>query len=472
MPTDDQDDRYPPSHEEHFDRIRAHAFNQLDAATRETTNLHLDRRLHPAGALIGPEHQEIRAERDTFVVFADHDPMANFGHRCTYFLYDAGSGDFYGRAAAKFPPFADARPESLEPFHAPVQFQVDGPVYRIKPILPCPIIWPDGDRWAILYSGMSNKRHLNDMEFLYRTLVDRFGFAPDHIFVCNYDCSLNTQDGLQVTWPGDNTPYRMPVNFRGNQTEFESAVDAVKARIGREDLLLVHTNNHGDYDGTPGSSFLCTYPNWGKYYASDFAAKLGQLPAYRKLIVMMEQCNSGGFNNYIIANSTADATSVASAAIESQSSYVSADGNWDPFARDWIAAQAGHTPFGTALSFNPDTDGDGRIEAEEAFSYAYAVRDLRDSPNFTESSEAGGDIALGQEYIVWWWWCWILRELLEPEYLRLPIPEYYRILNSFQPELAKLVAELERRSETLEREFRPVIAAALHDMFGSGNGQS
>ena len=115
---------------------------------------------------------------------------------------------------------------------------------------------------------------------------------------------------------------------------------------------------------------------------------------------MLEQCNSGGFNGSIIAKSPAAATSVASAAIESQSSYVSADGNWDPFARDWIAAQAGHDPFGAALAFNPDTDADGRIEAEEAYEYANAVKDPRDSPNFSESSEAGGDIALGQGYIV------------------------------------------------------------------------
>ena len=211
---------------------------------------------------------------------------------------------------------------------------------------------------------------------------------------------MTTQDGVQTIWPGDGTAYRIKVNAQGNRAAFEAAVDHLKTRIHALDTLLIHCNNNGDYDGTPGTSFLCTYPSWGKYYNADFSAKLAELPKFRQLIVMLEQCNSGGFNGSIIAKSPAAATSVASAAIESQSSYVSADGNWDPFARDWIAAQAGHDPFGAALAFNPDTDTDGRIEAEEAYEYANAVKDPRDSPNFSESSEAGGDIALGQGYIV------------------------------------------------------------------------
>ena len=42
---------------------------------------------------------------------------------------------------------------------------------------------------------------------------------------------------------------------------------------------------------------------------------------------MMEQCNSGGFNSYVISKSTASATSIASAAIETKSSYATSDGN-------------------------------------------------------------------------------------------------------------------------------------------------
>ena len=56
-----------------------------------------------------------------------------------------------------------------------------------------------------------------------------------------------------------------------------------------------------------------------------------------------------------------------------------------PFARDWIAAQAGQDAFGAALALNPDST-QRKVEASEAFNYADAVKDARDSPNFSQLS--------------------------------------------------------------------------------------
>jgi hypothetical protein len=450
-----------------FDRVRTHAFQQLSWQRRQTTNLHLDRRIYRAGEPIGPKRQRIVAERPTILVFADDEPRANFSHPCRYLFYDANSGDFYREAPAQFPPYVRAKPETLQPFHEPVQFIEHPTLFTVRFPLRCPILLPEGDRYAILFAGMSNKRHLNDLEFLYRTLVDLYAFDPTHIYALSYDGTLNTQDGVQTTWPGDGTAYRIQITGEGTRAAFEAAIDDLKGRLQREDMLLIHTNNHGGYDGTPGTADLCTYPNMDGYYASDFASKLGELPRCRELIVMMEQCHAGGFNAPILAQSPADATSVASAALEPYSSYVSADGNWDPFARDWIAAQAGHDPFGGALAFNPDADTDGKIEAEEAFDYANAVKDPRDTPNFSESSESGGDIALGQDYIVWSWWCLILHKLLEPYYLKLPPEEYYAKLHQVLPELARLVASLEETSAALRTEYTEKVASVIASSFGA-----
>jgi hypothetical protein len=191
------------------------------------------------------------------------------------------------------------------------------------------------------------------------------------------------------------------------------------------------------------------------------------MPKFRKLIVMMEQCHAGGFNAPIVANSPADVTSVASAATEPNSSYVTADLNWDPFARDWIAAQASHDPFGASLAFNPDGDSNGIIEAEEAFNYANIVKDPRDTPNFSESSEAGGDISLGQEYtIYWWWWCILLHEVLEKYYIKLPPEEYYARLRKAQPELTRLARSLNKTSDEMRKEYREKVGAIITSSFG------
>jgi hypothetical protein len=103
-------------------------------------------------------------------------------------------------------------------------------------------------------------------------------------------------------------------------------------------------NNDGGYDG-PGQAFLCCQGS-SDYHAADFGAKIGTLPAFRTLMVMNEICHSGGFNAPIIANSPATYTTVAAACEEPESSWA-APPNWefDSFARDWIAAVAGHDPF-------------------------------------------------------------------------------------------------------------------------------
>ncbi len=454
--------------------VQNHAFERLTYAQRETTNLHIDVHVYKTGEVIGPQFQKIKALKPSILIFADDEPMANFGHTCRYFMYDSKTGDFLHEKAARFPPVAKANQAmTLKAYHEPVRL-VENP-NLFKPYFPawrCPIIIPKGTRYAILFSGMSNKRHLNDMEFLYRTLIDIYAFNPAHIYVLNYDGSLNTQNGVQTIWPGDGTPYRISVTGAGNSAGFEAAINDLKGKIKPLDTLLIHCNNHGDSDTpdggitwVPNTAFLCTYPSWGKYYHTDFSNKLAELPKFRHLIVMLEQCHSGGFNASIIANSPADATSVASAATEFKNSYVSADGNWDPFARDWIAAQNGHTPFGGSLSYNPDTDSNGKIQANEAFQYAYTVRDLRDTPNYSESSAAGGDIALGQEYLVWWWWCRIWYAELLPYIKKLPPPEYYMRLNKIQPELARMTADLDKTSEALRKKTEARVKALVKKTF-------
>ncbi|MGA9596232.1 MAG: hypothetical protein WBV06_08750 [Acidimicrobiia bacterium] len=443
--------------------VREQAFAALAHHQRATTNLHLDERIIRRGTLIGPRRQNIRATRASVLVFADDDPMANFAHDCRYLLHDAKTGELDRVVPAVFPPWVKAPPETLSAFHQPVRY-VDDLVFRPQPIFPC-IRRTVGTRYAVLYAGMTNKRHLNDMEFLYRTLVDTYGFEPGNIYSLSYDGTLNTQDGVQSQWPGDNTNYRIQINGSGTRAALDGVVDTLKGRIERDDLLLIHTNNHGGWDGTAGTANLCTYPNWDGYYANDFAAKLGELPEFRKLIVMMEQCHAGGFNQPIIDQSPADATSVASAATEPNNSYVTADGNWDPFARDWVAAQAGHDCFGGALSLDPDTDHNGEIAASEAFSYADMVKDARDTPNFTQSSAAGGAIALGAEYTRLPWWCRLVLVDLRPWFLRIPPEEFYARLRRIEEELASVAAEADVAASQIEEQFTPQVREVLAKVF-------
>jgi len=449
-----------------IDYVKSGVVRNLSWAAARSTNLHIDSRVLRRGHEIMAYKQRIPLERNTIMVFADDAPRYNWAHACRYLLHDADTGELYNEVRAQFPPYMTGEvPETYEAFYQAVPIRDIEVYYPILPILRCPIRWARGNRYAVLFSGGSNNRHTNDLEFLYRTLRDIYGFPASHIYVLNYDGTINYNGNPKpvVSWPGDNTAYRMPVNGQGTKADLDSVLDTLKTRLKGEDLLLIHTNNHGGHNGT--ESYLCTYSG-PDYLASDFATKLGTLPEFRCLMVMMEQCHSGGFNSPILAHSTAALTTVSSACEELKNSI--GGPQFDPFARDWIAAMTGNTPYGGALASNPDTDGSGKVSAHEAHNYADAVKDPYDTPVYDQSSVAAGNTFLGQRYwYIWPIYCRLLVEVLRPYYLRRPIPEFYEIMHEkLMPELREVEARLAEVSTRQEAELREALTEIVKGTMG------
>ena len=376
--------------------IQDGAFRRLSTKRRATTNLFVLEDVQPAKSVIQAGHQAIPMKQDTAVVFVDDEPLANWSHDCRYLLHDADSGKLYQEVKAGFPPFLVNEPPTFKAFHTPVVAQNPlRKIWRLEKKIPFPWRIRKGQRYAVLFSGASNNRHTNDLEFLYRQLVDQFYFDEDKITVLNYDGTINYSGWPQpvTSWPGDGTAYTMPVHGPGTKQALADAIDALKPKLKNDDMLLIHTNNHGGHDGT--EAYLCTHSG-PDYTASDFASKLGELPDYADLVVMMEQCHSGGFNDVVIEASTADRTTFAGACTEGKSSIGGAD--FDPFAEDWIAAFAGADPYGASLVSDPDYDGSGKISAREAFAYADDVHDSYDSPVYSAYGSDAGDQHLHQKW--------------------------------------------------------------------------
>jgi len=472
----------PQESERVFQSIQNQAFNHLSPRQRETTNLYIDSHTYQRGETIGSPLQTIHIEAPTILVFADDQPLANFGHECRYLLYHAEKGSLLREIPARFPSTAGKSQSKLTQFHGPVQFVPTGPRFPIPINWFCPRLVPEGNRYAILAAGCTQARHLNDLEFCYRMLINQYGLDSKNIYVLNYDGQLHVWDSLPSAWPGDNTPYQIKVTDVGSRAAFQRAFNNLASKIKSDDLLFIHTNNHGD--GMPQPSFMCMptgpyapnsgiFPNWEAYYAADFASDLAVLPKYRGLIVMMEQCGSGGFNLPVLGSATAAAASVASACLGTQSSWASLDGLWDSFAHDWTAAMNGSYPGGVPLASNPDTDGDGVVDAQEAFNYALSVQNPNDTPNFNESAPAGGKLNLTQQYALIWTWCWILRPILEPVYAAAqpfppnpPDPGFYASLNRVTPELQKLIVPaLDRAFVGVRRELSPQIEKLVQSAF-------
>jgi hypothetical protein len=470
-----------------LEQIKQHAVNHLSAHRAQQTNLSVDTQIYEGGSEIGPPIQRITVDGPTLVVFADDDPMANWGHACRYLLYDAESGVLKREVPARLPS------GRLEPFYTPVQI-VRGPV-EPGPFWPpqrarCPVIIPDGNRYALLYAGFTMERHLNDLEFCYRTLRDVYAVPAENIIVLSFDGAMTVVNDswsgsspAPALWPGDGTPYEMVINGQGTLTGLQNAFSTLAKKMGPDDLLFIHTNNHGDTDTTgafigypaafPPGPNVAWSGEWVNLYAGTFAGLLATLPKIRASIVMMEQCGSGGFGPDILASSTAASTSFAAACAAWASSYAATylGAPWDAFAYQWIAAMAGQYPNGSALTSNPDTDGSFVLDTNDAFNYATTNDSAPDSPNISSAGANAGKLVLAEEYSFQWIWCWLWTSFAGPYYEevlkgKLTSTMFYQKLNEAVPNLQKtVVTESDRTLLELRRNLGPEIKEALAAAF-------
>jgi hypothetical protein len=472
-----------------LEQIKLHAVGYLSPVQGQQTNLSVNKQIFEKGEHIGPPVQRIVADERTVLVFADDDPLANWGHACRYLLYNPDTGAFQKEIQARLPS------GRLEPFHTPVQIpkRTGEPIFFWPPLRPrCPIIIPEGNRYALLYAGFTMERHLNDLEFCYRTLINVYAIPPENIIVLSFDGTMTVVNddwsgtsAAPALWPGDGTPYQLPIGGQGTFQGLQTAFGQLASKMKPKDLLFIHTNNHGDTDNTgayigypgsfPSGNNVDWSLQWVNLYASAFANLLGTLPAYRALVVMMEQCGSGGFGPDILGSSTASATSFSAACLAWASSYIATylGAPWDGFAYQWIAAMAGAYPNGSALISNPDTDGSFVVDSNDAFNYALANGLSADSPNTSSSGANAGKLVLAEEYNFYWIWCWFWTSFTQPFYeavlkRKITPAVFYQKLNEAVPALQKsIIAESDKTLLDLRHKLAPQIKKALEASFNA-----
>jgi hypothetical protein len=286
------------------------------------------------------------------------------------------------------------------------------------------------NRWAILFSGGIDKkssytRYWNDLKFMYTTLVNEYGFTNQTIAVLYAD--------------GKALDSGMPVHYAGTGANLQTVLSLLRKNATSDDLIFVFTTNHGsgfyknktypdlyggqldangdeveklkessygrDFNGDGDTVDVVSWDEalngWGPPILDDTLSTMLQGLSFDRMVVVMEQCFSGGV--IVDISRVAGSIVLMSAAGEYEPSWAMAPSySYDEFSYHFTCAINGATPTGATVS--ADTNSDGRVSMVEAFNYARSKDKASETPWYDDNGDGvlhsgpmpgGGDGTLG-----------------------------------------------------------------------------
>jgi hypothetical protein len=267
-------------------------------------------------------------------------------------------------------------------------------------------------KYAVLIAGGINGgnnhgRYWHELKTMYNILKNR-GYAAADITVI-YD------NGVAATG-------EMPVNYAATPANVTAAFTQLAAKVTATDKVFIFTDDHGG-GGAPDASgdeavthhdeALCLWAAAGEQFVScpftcymkddDVAAAVNKLNASATVIVVMEQCYSGGQLDDLTKPNRVMMS--AASATEPSWGYSQNWTDWNEFTYWWFAAITGSRPDG-AGAVNADTNGDGKISMLEAFNFARSHDGANETPQYEDNGTlpahsgtmpAGGEGTLGAD---------------------------------------------------------------------------
>lgn len=316
---------------------------------------------------------------NAYAYFIDEAPQANWSHPCRYVFVDKGTGHL-NVVNADTPP-KDAYQWSL--LSRKISTQSSGEFFNFSEAkLPRQnaVTMPENS-YAVIISGGGNLnsnhiRYWNDCSAIYSALINVYGYLEDHIYVImsdgtdpaadRYDYMEDSYDSSPLDLDGNGTP---DIQYAATKANITAVFNELSGKLSSDDDLFIFTTDHG---GSGSNGVYLVLWNSVLFYPSEFAAELEKVNA-GNISIVMEQCNSGGFVPYLAKESRV----VATACSATESSWAMSNGYYDEFAYHWTSAIAGVKPDGGVV--DADTNDDGFVSMQEAFSYAV----LHDAKNET-----------------------------------------------------------------------------------------
>lgn len=286
------------------------------------------------------------------------------------------------------------------------------------------IVEIDQNKYALLISGGIDSTHAysrywNDLSFMYNTLKSKYGFSDKNILVVY-------KDGVAV----DNS---MNVDYAADSDGIDDAFGYLYENMSSTDLFVLFTTNHGggfrmdayyedgvhtvddmlcggridesgdesdeaifeehlftdlnsdgdENDQVRYDEVLYLYHETDDLWDDDLAEYINKLK-YNRMLIIMEQCFSGGF----IADLRGKNRVIVSASSEYEFSYGGGPGNHDMFSYYFTSALAGEDHQGNSI--NADSNNDGNVSVLEAFEYAQTNDTADETPFYEDSGDGRG----------------------------------------------------------------------------------
>ncbi|MBO5602600.1 MAG: hypothetical protein J5957_08385 [Prevotella sp.] len=306
---------------------------------------------------------------DSWFFFIDDMPKANWEHACRYIFVNTKTGE-YEIQKKRRPP--------LEEMDCLIGLTTNED-YKLK-IAPNPIVRTDlmqnplglcsVHNYAVIINGgidkdHNNIRYWNDCSDIYTTLIERYNYPKDHIFVIMSDGTSPNADRLLLNNAYDSSPLDLDgdgqpdIQYAATRDNITSVFNQLGNTLTSEDDLFIFTIDHGGLSDDGNSTLLYL---WNHDYITDseFATEVNKVNAGH-IMVCMGQCHSGGFINSLKGNNRV----IATACSKQESSWACPDLLHDEFVYHWTSAVRGETASGMII--NADTDHDGIVTMYEAF---------------------------------------------------------------------------------------------------------
>ncbi len=348
----------------------------------------------PAGTVVSTWKREVfTTPAEGWFVFVDRMPAANWEHPCWYVFVDGQSGEV-AKHDAHVPP-------ELQPYLEEITSGRDNPPPEVSARMHA---WfdqrmrevakparPDrGRAFAFIISGGANQgsnhiRYWNDSSFIYKALVNYYGYADENIYVCisdGLDPAVDRSDGTNsppdLDGDGDDD-----IQYPATNEYIQLVFDELNTILTPGDQLFIFTTDHGGQES--GWDCYLNLWNWEELPDQVLAAYVDALPC-QTVICCFEQCFSGG----MIDDLEGEGRVIATAARWDEYSWaMGPDYIYDTFVYFWTCAVGWEDPYGNPV--DADTNDDGLISMHEAFLYAEANDHESETPQYSSTPPDLGD---------------------------------------------------------------------------------